>query len=103
MLLRCREVLLIGTITERNRVAERNVYIATATTTMLYLSADTLSRAYTRLYIIDQLRPCRNNEQLFDYPHSMALRSFLSTVYYQYNIGYSVNSVTNIYFATINC
>lgn len=71
MLLRCREVLLIGTITKRNCVTERNIYTETTAMTMLYLSADTLLRVSD--YIIDQLRSCRSNEQLFDYPLSIVL------------------------------
>lgn len=98
MLLRCRKVLLIETITKCNCVTERNIYIVTATT-MLYLSADTLLRILD--CIIDQLRFCRSNEQLFDYPLSIVL--CLSFQRFIINIEYSVNSVTNIYFATINC
>lgn len=71
MLLRCRQVLLIETITERNHVTERNIYIMTTAPTMLYLFVDTLLRILD--YIIDQLRFCRNNEQLFDYPLSIVL------------------------------
>lgn len=39
---------------------------------MLYMSADTLLRVLD--YVIDQLRFCRSNEQLFDYSLSIALR-----------------------------
>lgn len=99
MLFRCREVLLIGTIIKRNCVTERNIYIMTTATTVLHLSADTLLRILD--CIIDQLRFCRSNEQLFDYPLSIVLcPSFQQFIIN--NIGYSVNSATNIYFATIN-
>lgn len=73
MVLYCCEVLLIGTITKRNCITERNIYIVTTATTMLYLSADTLLRILD--YIIDQLRFCHSNEQLFDYPLSIVLCS----------------------------
>jgi len=73
MLLHCRKVLLIRTIIKCNYVIERNIYTVTTVITTLHLSADTLLRMLD--YIINQLRFCRSNEQLFDYPLSIVLCS----------------------------